>query len=309
MLEYETAGDPITGLKWTKKTLAKIATELQLNGIKVCANTVAKLLKKMNYSLRVNHKKKSSIVKVTVDERDQQFNYINDQRKLFAQDASATISVDTKKRETIGNFKNEGRSWCDKPILVKDHDFRSESDGIAIPYGIYDILMNMGNIFIGKSYDTPAFAVDSIELWWRLWGKQRYLNSKWLLILADQGGSNSSRSKVWKYLIQQKLCNLHNLSVTVCHYPPGASKWNLIEHRLFSEISKNWAGRPLDSYETIDKYIKTTTTKTGLKVNCYVVDKQYEKGEKITDEQMASLCLKKHAVFPMWNYTLSPQFN
>jgi hypothetical protein len=308
-LEYETAGDPVTGLKWTKKTTEKIADELRLNGINVCANTVRKLLKKMNYSLRVNHKKKSSTVTVTVDERDQQFTYIKDQRKLFSQDSSATISVDTKKRETIGNFKNAGRSWCDKPILVKDHDFRSESDGIAIPYGIYEVLMNIGNIFIGKTYDTPAFAVDSIELWWRLWGKQRYLTSNWLLILADQGGSNSSRSRVWKYLIQQKLCNLHNLSVTVCHYPPGASKWNLIEHRLFSEISKNWAGRPLDSYETMGKYIKTTTTKTGLKVNCHVVDKHYEKGEKITDEQMASLCLKKHVVFPMWNYTLFPQFN
>lgn len=308
-MEYETAGDPVTGLKWTKKTTEKIADELRLNGINVCANTVRKLLKKMNYSLRVNHKKKSSTVTVTVDERDQQFTYIKDQRKLFSQDSSATISVDTKKRETIGNFKNAGRSWCDKPILVKDHDFRSESDGIAIPYGIYEVLMNIGNIFIGKTYDTPAFAVDSIELWWRLWGKQRYLTSNWLLILADQGGSNSSRSRVWKYLIQQKLCNLHNLSVTVCHYPPGASKWNLIEHRLFSEISKNWAGRPLDSYETMGKYIKTTTTKTGLKVNCHVVDKHYEKGEKITDEQMASLCLKKHVVFPMWNYTLFPQFN
>jgi hypothetical protein len=308
-LEYETAGDPVTGLKWTKKTTEKIADELRLNGINVCANTVRKLLKKMNYSLRVNHNKKSSTVTVTVDERDQQFTYIKDQRKLFSQDSSATISVDTKKRETIGNFKNAGRSWCDKPILVKDHDFRSESDGIAIPYGIYEVLMNIGNIFIGKTYDTPAFAVDSIELWWRLWGKQRYLTSNWLLILADQGGSNSSRSRVWKYLIQQKLCNLHNLSVTVCHYPPGASKWNLIEHRLFSEISKNWAGRPLDSYETMGKYIKTTTTKTGLKVNCHVVDKHYEKGEKITDEQMASLCLKKHVVFPMWNYTLFPQFN
>lgn len=308
-MEYETAGDPVTGLKWTKKTTEKIADELRLNGINVCANTVRKLLKKMNYSLRVNHKKKSSTVTVTVDERDQQFTYIKDQRKLFSQDSSATISVDTKKRETIGNFKNAGRSWCDKPILVKDHDFRSESDGIAIPYGIYEVLMNIGNIFIGKTYDTPAFAVDSIELWWRLWGKQRYLTSNWLLILADQGGSNSSRSRVWKYLIQQKLCNLHNLSVTVCHYPPGASKWNLIEHRLFSEISKNWAGRPLDSYETMGNYIKTTTTKTGLKVNCHVVDKHYEKGEKITDEQMASLCLKKHVVFPMWNYTLFPQFN
>lgn len=308
-MEYETAGDPVTGLKWTKKTTEKIADELRLNGINVCANTVRKLLKKMNYSLRVNHKKKSSTVTVTVDERDQQFTYIKDQRKLFSQDSSATISVDTKKRETIGNFKNAGRSWCDKPILVKDHDFRSESDGIAIPYGIYEVLMNIGNIFIGKTYDTPAFAVDSIELWWRLWGKQRYLTSNWLLILADQGGSNSSRSRVWKYLIQQKLCNLHNLSVTVCHYPPGASKWNLIEHRLFSEISKNWAGRPLDSYETMGNYIKTTTTKTGLKVNCHVVDKHYERGEKITDEQMASLCLKKHVVFPMWNYTLFPQFN
>ena len=308
-MEYETAGDPVTGLKWTKKTTEKIADELRLNGINVCANTVRKLLKKMNYSLRVNHKKKSSTVTVTVDELDQQFTYIKDQRKLFSQDSSATISVDTKKRETIGNFKNAGRSWCDKPILVQDHDFRSESDGIAIPYGIYEVLRNIGNIFIGKTYDTPAFAVDSIELWWRLWGKQRYLTSNWLLILADQGGSNSSRSRVWKYLIQQKLCNWHNLSVTVCHYPPGASKWNLIEHRLFSEISKNWAGRPLDSYETMGKYIKTTTTKTGLKVNCHVVDKHYEKGEKITDEQMASLCLKKHVVFPMWNYTLFPQFN
>ena len=191
------------------------------------------------------------------------------------------MSVDTKKKELVGRFKNPGRVWAQKSDAVNDHDFRSMADGVAIPYGIYDLQSNRGTVYVGTSYDTSQFAVECIEKWWRSEGQKRFPGRKHLLVVADTGGSNGATRRAWKHGIQHKLCNEHGLDVTVAHYPPGASKWNPIEHRLFSEISKNWAGRPLDSYETILNFIRTTKTKTGLKVNARLVKKQYPKGIKI----------------------------
>jgi len=262
----------------------------------------------MGFSLKVNCKKIESGIKnpPPPQKRDNQFGYIADLRENFAKHQKPIISVDTKKKEPIGNFKNNGTSWQQLPIAVNDHDFVSDALGKAIPYGIYDTQKNTGTIFVGTSRDTPSFAVDSIETWWKTQGQSQYPNAKELLILADSGGSNSCRSRVWKYKIQKKLCDQFGLSVIVSHYPPGSSKWNPIEHRLFSEISKNWAGHPLDSYETVLKYIRTTKTSSGLKVKAHFVRKKYETGEKISNKQMSKISIKKHESLPEWNYRLSP---
>ncbi len=309
-MEYETAGDPITGLKWTRRTTQKIAEELKSLGIKVCRNTVGKLLKKMGFSLRVNHKKIGSGGKYKPEyrkNRDTQFAYIGRLRDLYGKEGNPVISVDTKKKEMIGNFKNPGISWNQEPICVNDHDFRSYSVGMGIPYGIYDTLKNTGYIFVGISYDTPEFSVESIESWWLSEGKKQYPHSQKILILADCGGSNHVRSRVWKNEIQERLCDTHGVAVTVTHYPPGTSKWNPIEHRLFSEISKNWAGKPIDSYETMLNYIRTTKTSKGLKVNACLIRKEYRKGQKVSDDQMSKLSIIPHEDLPIWNYTLTPR--
>jgi len=308
-MKYETAGDPITGLKWTRKTTAKIALELASSNITVCPNTVAKLLKALRYSFRVNHKKlNANKKKKPQDEkkRDRQFRYIRQLREMFETKCWPSISVDAKKRELVGNFKNPGTAWARETRLVNDHDFRSQAVGIAVSYGVYDHLANRGLVCVGTSHDTSAFAVDAIAKWWRYDGCKRYPKAKQLLVLADSGGSNGSRSDLWKYALQEKICNRYGLTVTVCHYPPGSSKWNPIEHRLFSEISKNWAGIPLESYETILKYIRTTTTKTGLKVKAMLLKKKYEIGLKISEPQTAKIMIRPHTIFPEWNYTLRP---
>ena len=193
-----------------------------------------------------------------------------------------------------------------EPVLVKDHDFRSEAEGIAVPHGVYDLQANCGTLFVSSSYDTPQFAVDCVEKWWRSEGQQRYAGAERLAILADGGGSNGSRCRAWKMGLQRRLCDHHGLSVTVAHYPPGASKWNPIEHRLFSELSKNWAGRPLDSHETILKYARTTTTSTGLRVRAHPVRRRYEKGIKVSDAQMRELAITSDKALPSWNYTIVP---
>ena len=303
-MKHETAGDPMSGMKWTHRTTEKIAAQLRSLKIEVSPRTVAKLLIEMGFSLRVNHKKLSS---GSPEQRDEQFTKIAELRERFAAAGSPVISVDTKKKEMVGNFKNPGVAWCREPIAVKDHDFRSEAEGMAIPYGVYDVHANRGTLFIGMSYDTPQFAVESIERWWRSEGKKRYPDSPKLAILADGGGSNGARCRAWKMGLQRELCDRHQLTVTVAHYPPGTSKWNPIEHRLFSEISKNWAGRPLDSYETILNYIRATQTSTGLRVRASLVRKRYTKGIKITDSEMMKLSLEKHEPLPMWNYTLQPR--
>ena len=276
--------------------------------IDVSSNTVCRLLKDMGFSLRVNSKKIESGMKKPPDpkQRNQQFEHIEDLRKQFAKQGIPTISVDTKKKELIGNFKNNGQAWQQKPTEVCDHDFPTDAVGKAVPYGIYDTQKNIGTVFVGHSADTPFFAVECIEKWWIDYGKMQYHDCNELLILADAGGSNSYRSRVWKYRLQKQICDKHRLSVNVCHYPPGSSKWNPIEHRLFSEISKNWAGRPLDSFETILKYLRTTKTSTGLNVKAHYVRKKYKTGERVSDKQMKELKIEKHDVLSDWNYKLTP---
>ncbi|MEK9165997.1 MAG: ISAzo13 family transposase [Patescibacteria group bacterium] len=302
----ETAGDPMTGLKWTRKTTQKIAEQLQKIGINISRNSVGRLLSEMDFSLKVNHKKLSKGSKVTRETRNEQFLTIDRERKKFIKAGDPIISVDGKKKELIGEFKNHGTTWRQTARAVKDHDFKSESEGKAAPYGVYDYQANKGFISLGTSSETAEFAVDSIEKWWITEGNKRYPNAKNILILADSGGSNGCSSRLWKYEIQKKLSDQHRLTVTICHYPTGASKWNPIEHRLFSEISKNWAGRPLESFETALKYIRTTKTKTGLTVTARHSKKNYETGIKVTDQELAGLNLFMHPTLPKWNYKIKP---
>jgi len=309
-MKYDTAGHPITGLKWTRKTTEKISEELAKIGISVSKNTVGKLLKTMDYSLRANQKKIANggkrVSTEAQENRDKQFKYIGKMREIFENKNFPVISVDTKKKEKIGNYKNTGTTWCIEGEAVLDHDFLQYAVGKFIPFSIYDTIANLGSVFIGITHDTPSFAVDAIVKWWELEGQHRY-RSKCLLILADSGGSNSSRSRVWKYELQKKLCERYGLKVTVVHYPPGCSKWNPADHRLHSEISKNWAGIPLRTYETAIKLIRTTKTKTGLRVKAYFNRKHYKLGQKVSDANMKSLPIKHHKKFPLWDYTLYPK--
>jgi hypothetical protein len=305
-MHHDTAGDPITGLKWSRRTTAKIAQELTAAGITVSKNTVGRLLKDMDYKLRVNRKQ---IASTKSPDRNQQFLYIGQQKEHFATQGQPIISVDTKKKELVGNFKNGGTKYDRVPMRVKDHDFRSEAKGLVAPYGIYDIQANRGSVFVGTSHDTPAFAVDAIVQWWLQEGSQRYPAASELFILADGGGSNGARCRAWKKALQESLCTPLGLTVTVSHFPPGASKWNPIEHRLFSHISKNWAGEPLTDIEKILKFISTTKTKPGLSVNSYLIDNLYETGTKISDAEMRKISLVPHDTLGRWNYTVRPTQN
>lgn len=318
-MEYETAGDPMSNLKWTRKTTQKIADELVHAGIKISKTTVGMILKDLKFSLKTNVKRISSGGKVHTKEeresRDKQFKYINEMRIKFNKMSMSAISIDTKKKEPIGNFKNPGTRYKRESDLTNDHDFLTYALGKAALYGIYDQAKNKGFVSIGKfirkgnkllSGDTPEFAVESIERWLIYEGINTYQNIDEILILADAGGSNGYKPHMWKVKLQELLCDKYNLKITVCHYPPGASKWNVIEHRLFSEITKNWKGTPLIDYETVLKYTKTTKTKTGLKVNAILVDKIYEKGIKASEKDLKKLNIKRHGINPLWNYTLSP---
>ena len=322
-MEYETAGDPITGLKWTYRTTKKIAMELIAAGINICAVTVGRILKNLNYSLKANSKKIANggkrLTPVERERRNSQFEYIEVIREKNRLGNCPVISCDTKKKELIGNFKNAGTRYKKSADLVYDHDFSNYCIGKAALYGIYDLFRNEGFVVIGQflkqekksgflSADTPEFAVEAIESWWLEKGINQYSDNK-LLILVDGGGSNGYRCHMWKIKIQEILCNKHNLEVTVCHYPPGASKWNPIEHRLFSEISKNWKGAPLVDYETVYNYTKTTKTKTGLTVDAIMKSKQYQTGIKAKKEDLDELNIFRHKINSSWNYTILPQAN
>jgi len=253
-----TAGDPISALKWTSKTCRNIADELTKKGLIVSHTTVANILHKLDYSLQSNRK----ILSINQDpDRDNQFKYINTVVSRFFKKNHPVISVDTKKKELIGKFRNNGQTWKNKgePTTVYDHDFKSLSDGVAIPYGAYDIKQNEGFVNVGISSDTAEFAVNSIYQWWKIFGVKRYPGAKELLICADGGGSNGSRSRLWKTQLQE-LSKKIKIDITVCHYPPGTSKWNKIEHKMFSFISLNWKGVPLENYETVINFIANTKT-------------------------------------------------
>ena len=303
-LQHDVAGDPITGIRWTRRTTEKIAKQLASLDIQVCPRTVARILKELDYRLRVNHKRVSA---GSGPDRDQQFTYIAEQRVKFAQRGLPIVSIDTKKRELVGNFKNPVTVWGQTPQAVNDHDFRSQADGIAIPYGVYDMGANRGFVVVGTSHDTPDFAADNLVRWWQADGLERYRDASELLVLADSGGSNAPRIRCFKYALQTRLVDPYRLTITVCHYPAGASKWNPIDHRLFSEISKNWAGQPLRSYETILNYLRTTTTEAGLRVHAQLVEQEYPRGVKITDAEFASIAFEPHQVQPLRNYTICPR--
>ena len=293
----------MTGLKWTRKTTAKIAWILEDQGISVSPNTVARLLYQMDFSLRVNRK---SIASNSSRDRNQQFQYIGSLRTRFERQGLPIVSVDSKKREMIGNFKQAGAKWDRTPVAVNDHDFLSDADGVALPYGIYDPVLNRAMVSVGISHDTSAFAAHSIARWWKREGSVHYRNASRLLILADAGGSNSYNRWAWKTEIQTQLSNPFSLTVTVAHYPSGASKWNPIEHRLFSEISKNWAAEPLVSYEKMLKFIRSTKTQTGLLVNAYLDRANYPTGVKPNKEDISDIRLTRGKILPNWNYTIAP---
>lgn len=302
LLKDVTAGDPITGLKWTKKTSRTISRELKRQGYEVGEDTVRRLLKKRRYVLRANRKRLS---KKKDAARNRQMRYLVQKRKQHEKAGFPSISVDAKQRELIGNFKNPGRTYRRKQRDVLESDYPSDADGVAIPYGIYDTAHNEGFVVVGVSHQTPEFAVACIRRWWLRIGKRKFPGKKHLLVQADCGGANGHRLWVWKYELQ-KLADEFDLTITVTHLPTSASKWNLIEHRLFCHIEANWAGTPLVDYETIIKFIRTTKTETGLRCRAYLDQKNYETGKHISNQQKAFIILKPHRVLPRWNYTIIP---
>ncbi len=302
LLKDSTAGDPITGIKWTRKTIRQLSRELRRKGIRIGRNTVRRLLKGQRYALRVNRKR---LTHEHDPRRDRQMRYIARLRRAFQKAGKPVISVDAKKRELVGDFKNAGRTWRQQPLDVLETDFLSEAKGKAIPYGIYDSARNAGYVVIGVSHETAEFAVAAIRAWWLEVGRRAYPGQQHLLIQADDGGANDSRSWLWKARLQD-LADECQLTITVTHFPAGASKWNWIEHRLFCFISSNWAGQPLVSYETILKFIRTTRTETGLSCQARLDRTQYETGLKVSAAEKASINLKPHRIFPNWNYTIEP---
>jgi len=290
--------------KWLRSSLRHLSKLLAEVCERVSHMTVRRLLKWQGYSLKANRKRCAG---ANHPDRDQQFLYIDSQRQAFLKAGDPVISVDTKKKEMIGNFKNAGRVWCQQAEAVNDHDFDEAALGKAVPYGIYDSNHNLGYVYVGQSADTPQFAADCIVHWWQTEGKQRFPEKQRLLILADCGGSNGYRLRAWKHLLQEELANRLGLEVTVCHYPTGASKWNPIEHRLFGQISINWAGKPLRSFEFMLECIRGTTTETGLRVKAFLVETIYPTGIVIADEIMQALNIERAEVCPKWNYTIRPK--
>ncbi len=291
-------------LRWCRRTPARSAAELRSLGFSISARSAARLLKSLGYSLRVNRKQ---IARTVHPRRDEQFQRIARLRARCRAEGIPVVSVDTKKKKLVGRFKNPGAKWDREPELVLDHDFRSDADGRAVPDGILDLHANQGFVVVGTSSDTPAFAVDSLALWWSQAGRERYPQARTLAVLAASGGSNGCRPRAGKHALQHRLCNRHRLTVIVAHYPAGCSKWNAVEHKLFSFISLNWAGRPLDSFETVLHYIRSTVTKTGLRVAAVLLASEYQTGVKISDEAMHEWELERDSDLPAWNYTLRPQ--
>ncbi len=299
-----TLGDPMTPLLWTSKSLRKIQTELKGQGYNIGHVTVGEILKSKDYSLQGNKKTNEG---GAVADRDEQFEYINRAAMSFMEDGAPVISVDCKKKELIGNYKNNGVEWHKKGGApnVKVYDFIDKALGKAVPYGVYDMAKNQGWVSVGISKDTAEFAVNTIRTWWQQMGKEQYGFTKKLLITADGGGSNSSRSRLWKKELQL-FASETGLEIKVCHFPPGTSKWNKIEHRLFSFISKNWRGKPLESLEVIVNLIANTTTEKGLKVKALADKRQYEKGLKVTDEEIKNIKIEIDTFRGDWNYNIYP---
>jgi hypothetical protein len=305
LVEPQERGDPVSPLRWTAKSTRVLAAELTAQGRKVSADTVADLLRAEGFSLQGNAK---TIEGAQHPDRDAQFRYISERARACQDTGDPVISVDTKKKELVGDFANGGKEYQPKgsPVPVRTHDFIDKELGKAIPYGVYDLAANAGWVNVGTDHDTAAFAVESIRRWWKAMGQAAYPHARRLLITADAGGSNSYRTRAWKAELAVFALET-GLAVTVCHFPPGTSKWNKIEHRLFSAITMNWRGRPLTSHEVIVNTIAATTTRTGLTVHAGLDPGSYPEGVKVSDEQMAVLPLDRHDWHGDWNYTLRPE--
>ncbi|MBP6833889.1 MAG: ISAzo13 family transposase [Deltaproteobacteria bacterium] len=300
-----TRGDPMSPLRWTSKSPEKLAVELKAEGFKVGADTVASLLKAQGYSLQGTRKTKEG---GDHPDRDAQFRHIATEVTRMQAAEQPVISVDCKKKELIGEFKNAGREWqpVGQPEAVNVYDFPDMADGKAIPYGVYDVTRNEGWVSVGIDHDTAEFAVGTIRQWWRRMGKPRYQGATSLLVTADGGGSNGTRNRLWKSELQ-RLADDTGLTIHVSHLPPGTSKWNKIEHRLFGQITTNWRGKPLVTLEAVVGLIANTTTKTGLKVRAAADQKSYPTGRKVTDEEMAALALTRSDFHGEWNYSITPR--
>jgi transposase len=305
MIEPDTRGDPESPLRWTCKSVRNISDFLRERGHFAGRQSVARILHEMEFSLQGNRKTKEG---EDHPDRDQQFRFISKKCKSFLSNRDPVISVDTKKKELVGEYKNSGREWHTngKPIEVNGHDFPNPDVPKAIPYGIYDIGDNSGWVNVGITADTAEFAVSSIRYWWQYVGSKRYENSNRILICADAGGSNGYRSRLWKKELQ-KLSNSRKLEISVCHFPPGISKWNKIEHRLFSFISINWRGKPLTTYQVVINLIAATKTRTGLTVKARLDKKTYKKGRKVADLEIKELNIKVNKFHGEWNHTIKPQ--
>jgi hypothetical protein len=305
LVEPLARGDPDSPLRWTLKSTRTLAAELTAHRHPVSHEKVAQLLRQLNYSLQGNRKTEEG---GGHPDRDAQFQHINDQVRRALAARGPVISVDTKKKELVGNYHNAGRQWrtATSPLTVNGHDFPDPTVPRAYPYGIYDVGRNTGFVNVGTDHDTGAFAVASIRGWWRVEGRRLYPRARHLLITADAGGSNGYRLRQWKMELQH-LADSTNLPITVCHFPPGTSKWNKVEHRLFSFISSNWRGEPLRDYETIVRLIAGTTTAKGLRVTCRLDRRRYPAGRKVSDEAFATLNLTPNAFHGEWNYSIHPR--
>ena len=297
------AGLPTGEQKWVRCSLRQLMILLGQQAYSIGRTTISRLLRKLNFGLVANRK---SLTGEDHPDRDRQFRYIHRVRQHFLKAGYPVISVDTKNKELIGNFANKGRTWRQKPEQVNAHDFRSDALGRAVPYGIYDITHNQGTVYVGNSYDTSEFAVHAIAQWWADPERPRFQREDKILILCDAGGSNNCRFWLWKLELQRQLADRFGLSVLVCHYPTGNSKYNPIEYRLFSQISLNWAGKPLRSFETMLNYIRGTTTDTGLTVRAFMVNRPFETKRKVSKDERMSINLIRRPICPIWNYMIEP---
>jgi transposase len=305
LVDPVTRGDPMSPLRWTCKSAAHLAAELQAQGHAVSERTVNRLLHELGYSLQSNRK---TLEGCHHPDRDAQFQYLNRRAKAFQRQGQPVVSVDTKRKEVVGQFRNSGREWHPRgqPERVNVHDFPDEELGTVIPYGVYDMAANTGWVSVGVDHDTAEFAVETLRRWWRHMGHEAYPQATRLLITADGGGSNGSRCRLWKAELQ-KWADESGLRISVCHFPPGTSKWNKIEHRMFCHITENWRGRPLVSREVVVNLIGHTTTKTGLEIRSALDENCYPTGREITDEQMEDLAIEREKFHGEWNYTIKPR--
>jgi len=297
------AGLPTGEQKWVRCSLRQLMILLGQQAYSIGRTTISRLLREFDFGLAANRK---SLTGADHPDRDQQFRYIHRVRQHFLKAGYPVISVDTKNKELIGNFANKGRTWCQEPEQVNAHDFPSDALGRAVPYGIYDLTHNQGTVYVGNSYDTSEFAVHAIAQWWADPERPRFQREDKLLILCDAGGSNNCRFWLWKLELQRQLADRFGLSILVCHYPTGTSKYNPIEYRLFSQISLNWAGKPLRSFETMLNYIRGTTTDTGLTVRAFMVNRPFETKRKVSKNERLSINLIRRPICPTWNYMIVP---